>query len=156
MLRADVDNLGATFVNGLPDDKASISRSTVLSRSLNHFFKAKINKVLEVGGYQLQIIYSGGDDLFIVGNWSDVIHAAMDIHDAFAEFVGNGAITISAGIGIFDEKFPIARMAAEAGELEDEAKLHVFLTYRRWISMDVGTRRCQRNTKPVDNLTNQL
>ncbi|WP_303133509.1 type III-A CRISPR-associated protein Cas10/Csm1 [uncultured Olsenella sp.] len=125
VLRADVDNLGATFVNGLPDDKASISRSTVLSRSLNHFFKAKINKVLEVGGYQLQIIYSGGDDLFIVGNWSDVIHAAMDIHDAFAEFVGNGAITISAGIGIFDEKFPIARMAAEAGELEDEAKLHV-------------------------------
>ena len=125
VLRADVDNLGSTFVNGLPDDKISISRTATLSRALSYFFKSKINQILEKGDYQLQIIYSGGDDLFIVGNWSDVIHAAIDIRTGLCEFVGNGTLTISAGIGMFNETYPIARMAAETGDLEDAAKLYV-------------------------------
>ena len=33
-------------------------------------------------------------------------------------------MTISAGVGMFDEKYPIARMASETGALEDAAKLH--------------------------------
>lgn len=67
----------------------------------------------------MQIIYSGGDDLFIIGNWSDVLYAALDIRTAFRDFTGNGVLTISAGIGMFDEKYPIARMASETGALED-------------------------------------
>lgn len=124
VLRADVDDLGAAFVSGIPFEKASISRTATLSRSLSYFFKYQINQVLESGGYQLQIIYSGGDDLFIVGNWSDVLYAAIDINNALKEFTGNGCLTISAGIGMFDEKYPIARMAYEVGLLEDAAKRH--------------------------------
>ena len=122
VLRADVDNLGNAFMGGLPEDKISISRTATLSRSLSYFFKAKINEVMKAGEYRLQIIYSGGDDLFIVGNWSDVIHAAIDIHKALRAHTENDSLTISAGIGIFDEKYPIANMAAETGSLEDAAK----------------------------------
>ncbi len=125
VLRADVDNLGATFVSGLPADKTSISRTSTLSRSLSYFFKYQINEVLEEGRYQVQIIYSGGDDLFIVGNWSDVLFAAADIRRAFDRYTGNGSLTLSAGIGMFDAKYPIARMAQETGELEDAAKMYV-------------------------------
>lgn len=78
--------------------------------------------MLEKGKYQLQVIYSGGDDLFIVGNWSDVLYAAIDINREFRQFTGNGCLTISAGIGMFEEKYPIANMAFETGLLEDEAK----------------------------------
>lgn len=122
VLRADVDNLGATFARGLPANKASISRSATLSRSLSYFFKDRLNVVLGEKRYQLQIIYSGGDDLFLVGNWDDIIHAAIDIRNAFADYVGNGSLTISAGIGMFGEKYPIARMADAAGNLVDSAK----------------------------------
>ncbi|NHM16480.1 type III-A CRISPR-associated protein Cas10/Csm1 [Eggerthellaceae bacterium zg-887] len=125
VLRADVDDLGAAFVSGFPAEKLSISRTATFSRALSYFFKNKINDVLEEGGYQVQIIYSGGDDLFIVGNWSDVIYAAIGIRQALDEFTGNGSLTISAGIGMFDEKYPIARMAAETGKLEDAAKMYV-------------------------------
>lgn len=125
VLRADVDNLGAAFVDGIPASKASISRTATLSRSLSYFFKHQINQVLEEGRYQLQVIYSGGDDLFIVGNWDDVIYAAIAINRAFQEYTGNGCLTISAGIGMFADKYPIARMAYETGALEDAAKLHV-------------------------------
>jgi len=123
VLRADIDNLSKVFVRGLPDDKVSISRTSTLSRSLSYFFKAQIKEVLEKGRYQAQIIYSGGDDLFLVGNWSDVLYAAIDIRKALDEYTGNGVLTISAGIGMYEEKFPIARMAYEVGELESTAKL---------------------------------
>lgn len=122
VLRADVDNLGTIFTNGLPDEKISISRTSTLSRSLSYFFKYWINEVLKVGEYRAQIIYSGGDDLFIVGNWSDIIYAAIDIRNALDEFTGNGTLTISAGVGMYDSKYPIARMASETGDLEDTAK----------------------------------
>lgn len=124
VLRADVDNLGAAFASGIPAEKASISRTATLSRALSYFFKHEINDILAEGNYKAQVIYSGGDDLFIVGNWSDVLYAALDIRNALSEFTGNDSLTISAGIGMFDEKYPIARMAAETGELEDAAKMH--------------------------------
>jgi CRISPR-associated protein Csm1 len=124
VLRADVDDLGTVFSSGLPDDKISISRTSTLSRDLSYFFKYCINKVLEDGRYQAQIIYSGGDDLFVIGNWSDIIQAAVDIRKTLDEFTGNGVLTISAGIGMYDSHYPIARMAAEVGELEDAAKLY--------------------------------
>jgi CRISPR-associated protein Csm1 len=122
VLRADVDNLGTVISSGLPDTKISISRTSTLSRSLSYFFKYHINEVLEKKGYSAQIIYSGGDDLFIIGNWLDIIYAAADIRRALDEHTGNGSLTISAGIGMFAEKYPIARMAAKTGELEDAAK----------------------------------
>lgn len=125
VLRADVDNLGTLFANGVPSEKASISRTATLSRALSRFFKLKINEILASGQYRLQVIYSGGDDLFILGNWSDVIYAAVDIKKALDEFTGNGVLTISAGIGVFDEKYPLARMASITGSLEDAAKLYV-------------------------------
>lgn len=122
VLRADIDDLGAAFVSGIPLDKASISRTTTLSRSLSYFFKYQVNKILEKGEYQLQVIYSGGDDLFIIGNWSDVLYASIDIKKEFEEFTGNGCLTISAGIGMFDEKYPVAIMASKTGALEERAK----------------------------------
>ncbi|OUO91766.1 type III-A CRISPR-associated protein Cas10/Csm1 [Gordonibacter sp. An230] len=124
VLRADVDNLGMIFSSGLPDDKISISRTTALSRSLSYFFKQRINGILDEGGYRAQIIYSGGDDLFLIGNWSDVIYAALDIRKALDDFTGNGVLTISAGLGMYDPRYPLARMASEVGELEDAAKGH--------------------------------
>jgi CRISPR-associated protein Csm1 len=124
VLRADVDNLGETFTSGIPENKISISRTATLSRALSYFFKSEINKILEQQNYLVQIIYSGGDDLFLVGNWNDIIHAAADIRNAFAEYVGNDTLTLSAGVGIFPDKYPIARMARGTGALEDAAKLY--------------------------------
>ena len=122
VLRADVDDLGALFANGIPGEKASISRTATLSRALSYFFKHEINELLAGREYRVQVIYSGGDDLFVVGNWSDVIYAALDIRQAFAGFTGNGSVTLSAGIGMFRATFPIARMASETGDLEEAAK----------------------------------
>ena len=67
------------------------------------------------------VLYSGGDDVFLVGAWNDVIEAAQRIRTAFRRFTC-GALSISAGIGLFHDHYPIRLAAAQAAELEDEAK----------------------------------
>ena len=134
--RMDVDNLGHAFVAGyrIPgesnpetrDQYLNISRTSAFSRQMSLFFKCYINPILEVpeaDGRKLSvaIVYSGGDDVFMVGAWNDVITAVQRIQASFDRFCG-GSLTISTGISIHDDHFPIRQAAAHSAELEDHAK----------------------------------
>jgi len=135
ILRADVDNLGTTFVYGLQrpdgDDKyVTLSRTSTLSRQLSLFFKCYINEILRKGTAdnfggsgerKAVIVYSGGDDVFLAGAWNDVIAAFMDIRNALEKFT-QGTLTISGGVGIYDAKYPLNVMAKEVERLEDRSK----------------------------------
>lgn len=141
VLRADVDNLGASFISGFERGSDEIreryrydtlSRKATFSRQMSVFFRCCINTLLDgssasyslsgaEGRKKVTLVYSGGDDLFLVGAWSDVISSAIHIRDCFIRYCG-GALTLSAGIGIFDVKYPILRSARITGELEDAAK----------------------------------
>ena len=142
VLRADVDNLGAAFVAGISREFATVTRTAVLSHQLSVFFKRYINELCEgnVNGINekeysqfslfsrekdkkrdVHIVYSGGDDMFIVGAWDDLIELAVDIRRAFRRFT-NDKLTFSAGIGLFKSAFPVSQMARIAGELESYSK----------------------------------
>lgn len=123
-IRADVDNLGAVFngISGIPEKHSTLTRVSVLSRQLNRFFKSYINSIC--GERRLAIVYSGGDDVFAVGAWDDVISFATDLRADFAKFTC-GKLTFSAGISLLPEKFPVWQMAAVTGELEEKAKANV-------------------------------
>lgn len=133
VLRADIDNLGQAFVSGFDKKYVSLSRTATFSRKLSSFFKQKINYILENGEYYLHedelvdtgrnatIVYSGGDDLFIIGAWDDVVGLAIDINESLKEYSQN-TLTISAGIGIYPEKYPVVTMARQTGFLEDMSK----------------------------------
>lgn len=136
VIRADVDNLGEAFVQGFSKAGSgkyeTITRTSVFSRKLSIYFKQYINVLLKNGEYQLYkdkptgkrnatVIYSGGDDLFIVGGWDDIIGFAVDLYNSFKRF-SQGTLTFSAGIGIYTEKYPISQMAYHTGCLEDAAK----------------------------------
>ncbi|MDT2808913.1 type III-A CRISPR-associated protein Cas10/Csm1 [Enterococcus asini] len=119
VLRADVDNLGAAFIKGIPDHYNSLSRTATLSRNLSMFFKFELNHLL--AGSKVTCIYAGGDDLFMIGAWDDITVKALEIRKAFADFT-LGKLSLSAGIGLYPPKYPVARMASEVGKLEDQAK----------------------------------
>jgi len=150
VLRADVDDLGKAFLSGFVrenEDSAekslryryeTISRKVSFSRMLSLFFKLNINSILKDGpggGFEpfrldeqkpwksrsVTIVYSGGDDIFLVGAWDEVLEAAVDMRRAFSAFCG-GTLTISAGFGMFGDSYPVSRMAYETAELEDAAK----------------------------------
>lgn len=137
VLRADVDNLGNTFVHGFQrpggDDRyVTLSRTAALSRQLSLFFKGYINQILGTGisdslssggKRNVTIVYSGGDDVFLVGTWNEVIDAFVDLRGALNRFT-QGTLTISGGIGIYSSGYPINVMAREVAELEDCSKGH--------------------------------
>ena len=140
VLRCDVDNLGQAFISGFKD-YSDIFRTSVLSRHLSLFFKYYINFICE-GDIQFDnkkifgdkyfnkekhvvIVYSGGDDVFLVGYWLDVINFAFDLREAFRRYTDD-KLTFSAGIGFFHSSYPISKMASQTGELEDLAKNHIY------------------------------
>ena len=131
VFRADIDNLGQSFVNGFDNEHSTISRTSELSSKLSLFFKHDINTILREPKFKIYndladerevtIVYSGGDDVFAVGSWEDIIGFAVDLRESFKKF-SLGTLTISGGIGIFPEKYPIYEMAGETGRLEDISK----------------------------------
>ena len=134
--RMDVDNLGQAFVSGfeVPDTVSlkekykyvNIARTAAFSRQMSLFFQLYINNILSgkndgEKALNLSIVYSGGDDVFLVGAWNDVLKGANRIQQNFNEYTC-GSLTISAGFGIFTPTFPIKASAERTAELEDRAK----------------------------------
>lgn len=131
--RADVDNLGSAFVNGFKQMNGkyeTISRTATLSRQLSLFFKQHINHILRNPQYcltrekpnrNITIVYSGGDDIFVVGSWNDVVEFSIDLQKAFNRYT-QGTLTLSGGIGIYKSGYPVSIMAKEVEGLESQAK----------------------------------
>lgn len=134
VLRMDVDSLGRIFSRGLPANKATFARMNDLSERLNLYFNYYLPKVLGSDwpdkllpgqGRKLgvNLVYSGGDDLFLVGTWDSALEAAWRVYSDFRRFVGgNPSITLSGGLIFADEKVSFHKLAQLAGEAEGKAK----------------------------------
>ncbi|WP_456393656.1 type III-A CRISPR-associated protein Cas10/Csm1 [Persephonella sp.] len=135
ILRMDVDNLGKLFTKGIQN--ISISRVATLSRMIDLFFAGYLNTICKNLSENLSkennknrdidnlfyILYSGGDDLFIVAPWDKAIELACKINEQFDKYTCfNPDITLSAGYIQTKPKFPIKVSAEIAGETEELAK----------------------------------
>lgn len=124
VLRADVDNLGKVFSVGLGEEERTISRVSMLSEMLSLFFNAQIEKIAREDKFKdkLYVIYSGGDDLFVIGSWSILTDFAKILYEDFRKFTGE-ILTLSASIYIApSKKFPVYQSADNAKEDLDLAK----------------------------------
>ncbi|ABO50155.1 CRISPR-associated protein, Csm1 family [Desulforamulus reducens MI-1] len=129
--KADVDNLGGLFAfgfkggleSGQNKDYDSISRVTTFSRMLDLFFSGRVNQLVSNEFTNCYIVFSGGDDLLVVGPWDEIIEFSLKIYQEFRKFVAyNDNITISAGIGLAKSKTPVVKAVQVAEDLLEEAK----------------------------------
>jgi CRISPR-associated protein Csm1 len=119
-MRLDVDNLGFTFGNGF-GEAATFQRIATLSREFHLFFTGYFNQIAEL--HDLYIVYSGGDDAFVVGSWYDIIRFAQRLHEDFQKFTcRNEDLHFSAGIFMCHPTYPVARFAKDAEKGENQAK----------------------------------
>jgi len=138
VLRMDVDNLGHLFSqgfrrkeNGQERNLATLARVASLSSMMALFFEgwvgelcARVNRENGDRGVDvLYTIYSGGDDLFIVGAWDVLPGLADEIRSDLERFAsGNPAVHISGGITLHGGKYPLYLAAEDAAGALEGAK----------------------------------
>jgi len=146
LLRMDVDNLGKIFSKGLVNynhrqnynrkdfenknnigkfNFHSIGRITTLSSQLIMFFSLCLENILKAEKYKgkVVIVYSGGDDVFLLGEWHLMPDIAIEINNKFKKFVcDNPAFSLSGGITLIHGKYPLYKAAELAGEAEEKSK----------------------------------
>lgn len=125
-LKFDVDNLGYFIrrYENKKDEKIKYSLSLYIRLffDIELFFHGIISKIWE-SKYKdkLIIVYSGGDDGFVVGDCFEVLNFAKDVYNYFRIYTGlSENLTLSAVYGIFDQKHPVKKIFEN---LEEDLKI---------------------------------
>lgn len=137
VLRMDVDNLGKLFKEGFDnkqktgavENNLTLSRLASLSFSLRLFFEGWLPQLGHKPEASDRLInrvylqYAGGDDLFLVGSWDALPEFATAIQKSFTDYVcHHSAITVSGGVTLAAEKYPLYQAATDAEQAEKAAK----------------------------------
>jgi CRISPR-associated protein Csm1 len=131
-LKADVDYLGILFAQGLRRDGGgydTAAHTAALSRQMDLFFSGWMQHLLSrTKEYQsFYTIFSGGDDLFLVGPWDKAAKLACRINEWLADFGGgNPDISLSAGVLFTRDSYPIYRAADDADKVLELSKERVW------------------------------
>ncbi|MHB1661181.1 MAG: type III-A CRISPR-associated protein Cas10/Csm1 [bacterium] len=132
-LKGDIDNAGQIFINGfkkmLESDKEdiyTISRLSMLSRMFDYFFGVWLPYKFLSDEFEFNSIYTvfaGGDDLFLIGPWNQIIRLSALISDKINELGGyNKEVHISIGISLASPSVPVYQLADKAEEELEKAK----------------------------------
>lgn len=120
--KADVDNLGLVFSMGLMG-RFSLSCYAMLARMLNYFFSGYLMRVIREEFANIYVVFAGGDDVFVIGPWTEIIKFGQRMAGDFRKFCGeNPAVTISAGLPLIKPGLPMRAMREEAEELLEKSK----------------------------------
>ncbi|MFA6011024.1 MAG: type III-A CRISPR-associated protein Cas10/Csm1 [Desulfobacteraceae bacterium] len=138
VLKADVDNLGLIFSEGL-GNRITPSRYLTLSRMTELFFSGWMYRILQSEFRHTYTVYSGGDDLVVIGPWEEIIFFAEKLNREFRRFTcGNGDVTLSAGIAVVDPKYPVSEAVAladqnlESSKASGKDRITLFDTTVKW------------------------
>ena len=122
-VKADVDNLGLIFSTGLKNHSAS--GFLALSRMINYFFSDYLLHLVKETYHDIYVVFSGGDDLFLVGPWNQVIDCMITLQEKFTQFCANHKdMHFSCGILPAKPRLPMSQ-AAELVEKQLEKAKHM-------------------------------
>ena len=110
VFKADVDNLGKLFRSAAK--KGGMSRQASLSRILDSFWTLWLPDELKNNARfnNIYTVFSGGDDLFLIGKWDEIIDFSVYLRTKFLEFVCNSpCVTFSAGIALLKCGEPVQK-----------------------------------------------
>ena len=139
ILKADVDNLGQIFIYGFKKgkddnkvipikkvknekiyDEATFSRIMSLSRMMDFYFTSILKKKIKEKYKNIYTVFAGGDDLFLIGHYKEIIELHKELISDFKDFTQNKDLHLSFAIKLTSPNVPITQMAEFA---EEELKL---------------------------------
>jgi len=118
-LRIDADRIGQQF-HGLAGDARRIWG---LSRLLDGAFSSAVSNLIRSNYPSIYPVYGGGDDLFVIGPWNEVLGFAAAWRSEFRTISGD-RLTFSAGVALAKPRQHILTKSDEAGHaLDEQAKI---------------------------------
>lgn len=124
VLRMDVDDLGKFFQGGF-GQYATLARLASLSFQSSLFFEGWLKRLCESEKFNglIYTVYSGGDDVFLIGPWDIMPDLAQMIDKDFKRFTGgHPGLHISAGMAFIGGKYPVYQAAEDAKDTLEQAK----------------------------------
>ena len=119
VIKADVDNMGNIIKNSdITDNFENFDR---FSKGLDAFFSLYVPSLLRKKYRNIYTVFAGGDDLFLIGAWDEVMEFAREIQKEFKIYVNN-ALSISFGIAIAKPSTPVSYLATHTEELLENSK----------------------------------
>ncbi len=117
-MKGDVDNMGRYIKESAVT--SSFARYNFFSRMLDYFFSVESARIME--GKPLYTVFAGGDDIFLLGAWDEVIAFSRTLHERFDRFAEGSGLTFSAGTVVTKPNKPVNFIAEVAEASLDAAK----------------------------------
>ena len=119
ILKADVDSMGKYLKDSSVTD--SFENFDMFSKSMDNFFSLHVTNMMREKYINTYTVFAGGDDLFLVGAWDEILALSRDIHHEFKRFI-KAKLSISFGIALAKPSHPISYLAEYTENLLEEAK----------------------------------
>jgi len=102
-LKMDLDHLGELIRR----KSNTLSGLATISQRLSLIMEGMVDTILDSKDNLTYLIYSGGDDLLLVGPWNDVVTCSLILNERLRELFGAPRPTITAVIRTSDPKVPV-------------------------------------------------
>lgn len=121
IVKADVDRLGYILSSKFPT--MTLSRLSTFSFFLDYFFSYRFIKSIKQDYPETYIVFSGGDDLFCLGPWDQMVQLSTKLHEEFSNWVAkNELMSISCGVVLVDSRLPFYEITRIANQELSNAK----------------------------------
>jgi len=142
-LMLDADRMGEAFAKGFAHLKEeSLGYVAALSRAVDTFFTIEVGGLIkEASRYEKHLncgredaeekerryrliytVYSGGDDLFLIGPWDVLLDFAADLNELYRRYTRHPAFTISGGFALLKPTTPVPLIYEAVHGVEQQAK----------------------------------
>jgi len=138
-LKGDGDGMGS-FIRS-SDVTDSFAKYNFFARMVDYYFSVYVPRE-HMGKKALYTVFAGGDDMFVLGAWDDVIELAQRTRDDFVRFSG-GRLTFSVGLVMNRANKPVNFLANAAEEALGEAKGYICRKGERAMVCDIEVERCE-------------
>lgn len=126
ILKADVDDMGAFIKDDNKKVTQNFSNFDLFSKNIDAFFSLYVPKIIKKDFLNTYVVFAGGDDLFILGEFKSALNLARKIRTEFRRFVLaeqlDKTLSISFGIALAKPSKPISYLAQHTKHLLENSK----------------------------------
>ena len=138
-LKGDVDNMGQFIRDKKYKITYSFAKYNFFSRMIDYYFSVYVPYIMKEKYPNTYTIFAGGDDLFVLGAWDEVLELSKDVRNDFLEFASGSPLTFSVGMILTKANKPVNFIATfsenaleSAKEIDGKDAISLFGETVRW------------------------